>query len=97
MAVNEHKYRVVKLRYGWQVRVGSDKHGYHAAGYFNNKADAKAQADSLNGGHGPAFPGTGTGLYGGPKSNPSAIPAKWTPATVSRKGGQIQIRMGGRR
>ena len=28
--------------------------------------------------------------------DPSAIPAKWTPATVSRKGGQIQIRMGGR-
>jgi hypothetical protein len=27
---------------------------------------------------------------------PSAIPARWTPATVSRKGGQIQIRMGGR-
>jgi hypothetical protein len=27
---------------------------------------------------------------------PSAIPTKWTPATVSRKGGQIQIRMGGR-
>jgi hypothetical protein len=33
-----------------------------------------------------------------PVQNPghSAIPAKWTPATVSRKGGQIQIRMGGR-
>jgi hypothetical protein len=28
--------------------------------------------------------------------NPAAIPARWTPATVSRKGGQIQIRMGGR-
>jgi hypothetical protein len=27
---------------------------------------------------------------------PSAIPTKWTKATVSRKGGQIQIRMGGR-
>jgi hypothetical protein len=27
---------------------------------------------------------------------PAAIPARWTPATVSRKGGQIQIRMGGR-
>mgnify|MGYP001351484967 CR=1 FL=1 len=27
---------------------------------------------------------------------PSAIPTKWTPATVSRKGRQIQIRMGGR-
>jgi hypothetical protein len=27
---------------------------------------------------------------------PSAIPARWTPATVSRKGGQIQIWMGGR-
>ena len=27
---------------------------------------------------------------------PSAIPAHWTRATVSRKGGQIQIRMGGR-
>jgi hypothetical protein len=25
---------------------------------------------------------------------PSAIPARWTQATVSRKGGQIQIRMG---
>jgi hypothetical protein len=29
-------------------------------------------------------------------AGPSAIPAKWTSATVSRKGGQIQIRMGGR-
>lgn len=29
-------------------------------------------------------------------AGPSAIPTKWTPATVSRKGGQIQIRMGGR-
>jgi len=28
---------------------------------------------------------------------PSAIPSKWTNATVSRKGGQIQIRIGGRR
>jgi hypothetical protein len=32
----------------------------------------------------------------GNPAGPSAIPAKWTPATVSRKGGQIQIRMGGR-
>jgi hypothetical protein len=31
-----------------------------------------------------------------PTAGPSAIPTKWTPATVSRKGGQIQIRMGGR-
>jgi hypothetical protein len=29
-------------------------------------------------------------------AGPSAIPTKWTKATVSRKGGQIQIRMGGR-
>jgi hypothetical protein len=29
-------------------------------------------------------------------AGPSAIPGRWTPATVSRKGGQIQIRMGGR-
>ena len=34
-----------------------------------------------------------------PRQNPgpSAIPAQWTPATVSRHGGQIQIRMGGKR
>jgi len=30
-------------------------------------------------------------------AGPSAIPTKWTPAKVSRKGGQIQIRMGGGR
>jgi hypothetical protein len=29
-------------------------------------------------------------------AGPSAIPTKWTPATVSRKGRQIQIRVGGR-
>ena len=29
-------------------------------------------------------------------AGPSAIPANWTPAVVSRKGGQIQIRMGGK-
>ena len=28
---------------------------------------------------------------------PSALPSKWTRATVTRKGGQIQIRIGGRR
>ena len=38
-----------------------------------------------------------TGEYAESNPGPSAIPAKWTPATVSRKGGQIQIRMGGRK
>jgi len=27
---------------------------------------------------------------------PSALPSKWTPATITRRGRQIQIRMGGR-
>ena len=34
---------------------------------------------------------------GNPTAGPAAIPAKWTLATVSRKGGQIQIRIGGKR
>jgi hypothetical protein len=89
MAVNEYKYRVVKLRHGWQVRIGSDKHGYHAAGLFNTKADAKAQADSLNAGHGPAFPGTGTGLFRGSQSNPIGIRAQ-----VRRlPSGQVQLKV----
>jgi hypothetical protein len=32
-----------------------------------------------------------------PNPGPSALPSKWTKATVMRKGGQIQIRIGGRR
>jgi hypothetical protein len=36
-------------------------------------------------------------LKGRKNPGPSAIPAKWTPATVSRKGRQIQIRIGGRK
>lgn len=35
-------------------------------------------------------------IFGTGNPGPSAIPSKWTPAVVSRKGGQIQIRMGGR-
>lgn len=30
-------------------------------------------------------------------AGPSAIPTKWTPASITRKGRQIQIRIGGRR
>ena len=33
--------------------------------------------------------------YGNP--GPSALPSRWTPATVTRKGGKIQIRVGGGR
>jgi hypothetical protein len=41
--------------------------------------------------------GKATSVKQNPTAGPSAIPTKWTPATVTRKGGQIQIRMGGSR
>ncbi len=40
----------------------------------------------------------GKGQYfGAPNPGPSALPSKWTPATVTRVGGKIQIRVRGRR
>lgn len=81
--------------------VSNPNQVHHSIGYPTKAQAEKAKRALAAKGGGPYKVHHAGGWWyvlgpkvGNPAAGPAAIPSRWTPATVSRKGGRIQIRIG---